>query len=94
MGANRRPKRANRYRRPERTMVVPAERRQSHQCEPCGKRAWENRQAAKRAARVTSNADGGGALHAYRCPHDGRTWHVGHMGSDKSRAYYRERTEG
>lgn len=85
-------RRDERYRRGK-PMRTPPERLMSHECVPCGKRAWATRQAAKRATRVTQNADGGGALHAYRCPHDDRTWHVGHMGSDKSRAYYREKTE-
>lgn len=43
-------------------------------CEACGKQSFCHRKAARRAARLTHDAQ----LRAYRCPAYPHWWHVGH----------------
>lgn len=43
----------------------------------CGKRCYDSKAEAKRAARQIRGKRGG-RLDVYRCDHDRRYWHIGH----------------
>ncbi len=45
-------------------------------CRWCGKRSFDTRKHVKKYAR---HRYPGGGLRAYRCRHDRRFWHVGHL---------------
>lgn len=61
---------------------------------PCGKRVYESKASAERAAKVTPSNGDKAALHAYRCP-DGKGWHVGHTVSlQKQNGTSRKRRHG